>query len=107
MMAGIVLVFSVLLAVPRLVPEGKQQTGSSVNWEYKKIGPNLFELRLQNVPPYVRPLQMAPKVREAELNAGDWLVLVVGIASVPDQECIQTAVESVQEYGGQVSLGIR
>ena len=66
-----------------------------------------WEVHLHDQPEYCRALPMAPNEMEPELKEALWLVLVAAIWSGPDQIAIGQALSAVQEFGGEVKLGIR
>jgi hypothetical protein len=67
----------------------------------------LWKLQLENAPPWVHALEMAPAARESELNQGKWIIIAFSVSSAADTQCIPWAVSAVAPYCGRVQLGIR
>jgi len=64
-------------------------------------------LVLEGEPDYCHVLATAPNEREPELNEGRWLILLYAAWSGPDRRAITVALSVVQEFHGDVQLGIR
>lgn len=86
-----------------------QDVNKDFKFRHREISsePLRFELTLEDAPPYVHALEMAPRAKEPKLDSGTWMVLTYAIFSVPDQKCIGVAVRGTGRYGGCVQLGLR
>ncbi|MGH2886147.1 MAG: hypothetical protein ACRDPA_26200 [Solirubrobacteraceae bacterium] len=62
---------------------------------------------LTDEPPFCHALAARPFAREAELDRGLWLVIVVAAWSAPDVEAVRTAIDAVARFQGRVQLGVR
>jgi hypothetical protein len=73
-------------------------------------GPNdskSWQIAFHNAPRFVHALAMAPRQREATIEAGRWLVLNFFVMSVPDYKNIEVAMRAVGHFGRRVQLGVR
>jgi hypothetical protein len=61
-----------------------------------------YELVFQNAPAFIHSLPSAPPTMERELKTGTWLLLVCGVASVPDMACIDVSLR--QDPTGSATL---
>lgn len=64
-------------------------------------------ITLQGEPPYCKPLEPAPPVREPELSSGLWLIMAFAAWSKPEIDAVQVALDTARRFGGTLTLGLR
>jgi len=65
------------------------------------------EIKLENAPAFVIPLEMDPSAKEARLSVGKWCILCFGVWSNTDRANIITAINVLAKRKGEVVLGLR